>query len=121
MVLSEDNGEQDPLKRNKAHIRRLTISGILIATLAGSGVKAAGSSDSDGQYNDFMSSGVNQQALRERLKVCREGLIQWLEGRKDQISEEAGSQQSAQQTSAGACYQQALSDLIGDPNYHLTD
>lgn len=109
------------MKRHRACIRRLAISGVAIAALAASGVKAAGTSNSDDQYNDFMSSGVNQQALRERLKVCREALIQWLEGRKDQISEESATQQAAKQTSAGECYQQALSDLIGDPNYHLTD
>jgi len=109
------------LKRNKAYIRRITISGVVIAVLAASGVQVAANSTSDDQYNHFMSSGVNQQALRERLKVCREALIQWLEGRKDQISEESATQQAAQQASAGACYQQALSDLIGDPNYHLTD
>lgn len=109
------------MKKNKAYIRRIWTSGVVIAVLAVSGVKAAASSNSDDQYNDFMSSGVNQQALRERLKVCREALIQWLEGRKDQISEESATQQAAEQASAGACYQQALSDLIGDPNYHLTD
>jgi hypothetical protein len=104
----------------KALTGRLLLGLLIFATATTSGATADGSQPFDSEYSDRMTPRVDRKALRERLEACHDTLLVWLADRQNQLT--AGSENNtSSELTPGACYQQALSDLIGDPKYHVTD